>query len=401
MGTLADLREMLGKANSNAQATVSVPGLTAVSVAASDLYGVLPAPALQTKYVNTPGSTLNVRATPSTSAAILAQLAHGTKITVSRTVQDATRTWAAMTDGKVGGWVAAEYLSDTPTLTQPLKAGYGLHLFPGPATDEVVGLAAQLKNEGNPLAVLVIVNEANAVDRVIDNVRFVVYRDVPKPDNPDNPTDEQYAGGDGARWAAALMPRYAGISKRAYLQLMNEGNWHPNAGAFWLKAMQYADLIGRKLAIFAYSIGNPNDEGGTTAEQKWQALLPALAYARANGHVVAMHAYSKRGTPAGQMTEKSDRHNYEGRFIRLWNSVPESARPILLFTEVASEFARGAYQGDDPCVAYAESHLRYVSPYPYVGGDALWTVNGTGNGWDDANINPALPKLSALFRRRL
>lgn len=403
MGTLADLKTMLGQASPQSQATVSVPGLASVAVSSSELYDILPAPAFKTMYVNTPGDVLNVRsATIINTTNIVGKLAHGTKVSVSRTIVVGTRTWAALTDGKIGGWSAAEYLLDNPPAPTK-KAGFGYHVFNGQATDQIVAQAQSLKAQGKPLRLVVLINdwqnEHPATDALVSCVDYVVYRDVRADGNPDNPTDAQYASGDGASWVASLMPRYANVNKKAYLQLMNEGEWRPNMGTFWLNAMKYADQIGVKLAIFAFSIGNPNDEGGTTRFQKWAALYPALVYAKTHGHPVIMHAYAGPGTPAGKLTIGANRDNYEGRFIGLWASLPSEAQPDLLFGEVACEYYNGDFQGDDPCVEYMSSFIDYIRPYSYAKGGAAWTVNGTGR-WEKANINSAIPALGAMYLRR-
>lgn len=291
-------------------------------------------------------------------------------------------------------------MSCTPA--PPIKrAGGGFHLFPGAASEQVFQIAQRLFNEKKPLRVMTVINDKTMAARLKPLVDYLVFRDVPGPGDPDNPTEAQYASGNGAAWLAGLLPRYAGLVSGAYIQPMNEGKWHPNAGAFWVSAMKYADSLGlNKLAILAYSIGNPNDENGTTRFEKWSSLTPALTYAKANGHIVVLHAYAAPGTTPGQLTPESNRENFEGRFVKLWASVPETARPILVFGEVGCEFTRGKWQGRAECVSYADAHLAYVRPYPYVAGDALWTVNGQGYGWEDASINEALPDLEALYRAR-
>src|SRR6185436_16470146 len=97
-------------------------------------------------------------------------------ILLSQALQDVNGyTWANVRVKKSGieGYVATKVVKtgelycvtknpcDTPAPTK--KAGFGFHLFPGPATDQIVTLARDLKNEGKPLRVMVVVNERRAL----------------------------------------------------------------------------------------------------------------------------------------------------------------------------------------------------------------------------------------------
>lgn len=365
--------------------------------------------ALLSRVIVNPGG-LNIRAKPTTAGAAMVMLPVGAALSLvdGYTTSAEGYTWGIvqLPDKRLG--YCATVIGGKATLAEAAvnppapvgKAGFGFNIFTGSHSDEMVALAAQLKAEGKPLSVAVVINEQRIVAPLCDTVKYVVYRSSTAPGDPDNPTNDEMATGNGSGWLKRLMFKYESVDRRAYLQPANEQAWMPNAGTFWLDAMQYAVSIGRKLAIFAYSIGNPNDEGGTAAEYKWKTLERALTYAKDHGFPVVLHHYSAPGTTAGEMTLGDNFNNWEGRFVRLYNSVPESARPVLIFGEVASENARGKFQGVQQCVSYADMHQRFVRQFPYVAGDALWCINGKGNGWDDADIEEAIPAVVAMIRRR-
>ncbi|MGN0778461.1 MAG: SH3 domain-containing protein [Aristaeellaceae bacterium] len=71
-----------------------------------------PASASETRYVNAPASGLNLRQSPSTSAAIVLALPHGAQVTLLQAVDAA---WSHVRFGKWTGYVASQYLSLSPT----------------------------------------------------------------------------------------------------------------------------------------------------------------------------------------------------------------------------------------------------------------------------------------------
>jgi len=104
------------------------------------------APASKTVYVNTPGSSLNVRSGPGTNHAVLGSLKHGEKITVS----DENNTWYKLTFAGKTAYVSRSFVTDkppsnTPAETTAQKTGTvnsptGLNVRSGPGTNySIVG----------------------------------------------------------------------------------------------------------------------------------------------------------------------------------------------------------------------------------------------------------------------
>jgi uncharacterized protein YgiM (DUF1202 family) len=94
----------------------------------------------KTVYVNTPGSTLNVRSGPGTGHAVIGNLSHGAKITVT----DENKEWYKLTfDGKTGyvskAWTKADNTQTTSTVPQSKTVyvntpGSTLNVRSGPGT---------------------------------------------------------------------------------------------------------------------------------------------------------------------------------------------------------------------------------------------------------------------------
>lgn len=96
-------------------------------------------------------------------------------------------------------------------------------------------------------------------------------------------------------WMGRLMPKWR-QNKAHYHAPINEQDGGPVKDMTWLnrfalKCMQVADENGFKLALPACSTGNPRDDPVSTAEDRWHELLPAMAYAKAHGHILILHEY--------------------------------------------------------------------------------------------------------------
>ena len=95
-----------------------------------------PTPQSRTVYVNTPGSTLNVRSGPGTSFSIIGSLKHGEKVTVT----DENASWCKLTYNGKTGYINSSYVKNDPVSPQPAqKTGTvntpaGLNVREGPGT---------------------------------------------------------------------------------------------------------------------------------------------------------------------------------------------------------------------------------------------------------------------------
>jgi hypothetical protein len=391
MATLAELRAMLGQAKVGQNATVMVSGLTSVAVLVSDLYKALPAPAAQTMYVNTPGSTLNIR-NAANGTSVVGSLAHGTAVSLSETAFAGTRVWAHITQG----WVAYDYLTSTPPVSGSKGTLWGLHVLQGGASGSVLPMAQELKAHGKPLSVVTVVNNIELANALVPFVQYVVFRYVPDNGNSANPNyppviTEQF----GYEWMNLQWVHYVGLNSAVYVQPCNEAIWAKNDCQFWIGVMKYLEDKGRKGAIYADAVGNPTDDEGTSRFEKWADRIPSHRYARAHNHIVVMHLYSGASTPPGELSNETLRPYFEGRPAALYASVPADCRPVLLITEAARELSRGLYDGEDNTIRWFEAFLRYMKPLPEFAGACIWTAGNLG-GWETSSVDSALPRIKAV-----
>ncbi len=102
-------------------------------------------------------------------------------------------------------------------------------------------------------------------------------------------------------WMNDMMPKWA-MNPAHYYAPLNEQD-PPTLEAFkWLndftvECMAIAEANGAKLALYAFSSGNPKDVPHPaigdpfTRDQAWQELIPSLQRAKANGHLLLLHEY--------------------------------------------------------------------------------------------------------------
>jgi hypothetical protein len=102
-------------------------------------------------------------------------------------------------------------------------------------------------------------------------------------------------------WMALMMPAWA-LNKAHYYAPLNEQDPALLSGFAWLNAfsiecMKVAEANHFKLALYAFSTGNPKDVKYPalgepfTRDQAWLELLPSLQMAKANGHILLLHEY--------------------------------------------------------------------------------------------------------------
>jgi hypothetical protein len=102
-------------------------------------------------------------------------------------------------------------------------------------------------------------------------------------------------------WMNEMMPVWA-LNKAHYYAPLNEQDPAQIEGFTWLNAftiecMNIAEANGYRLALYAFSGGNPKDvlqpASGQpfTRDDAWRELIPSLQQAKANGHILLLHEY--------------------------------------------------------------------------------------------------------------
>jgi hypothetical protein len=102
-------------------------------------------------------------------------------------------------------------------------------------------------------------------------------------------------------WMAEMMPVWA-RNKAHYYAPLNEQDPAQIEGFRWLndftiECLNIAEANGYKLALYAFSGGNPKDvlqpaSGRSfTRDDAWRTLIPSLQQAKANGHILLLHEY--------------------------------------------------------------------------------------------------------------
>lgn len=267
----------------------------------------------------------------------------------------------------------------------------GLHkIANGISDDALVAMAQRLFVAGKPLAIFVVINNKSLANRLVPYVKRVVFRWQPDSGvyNPIFPTGTPVeVRRFGYEWMAQRWTDYADLDPSIFIQPTNEGAWSPSDNDGWLGIMDFVEERERKCAILNVAVGNPPDDF-TSAESKWQSLTVALEHARAGGHVVGMHIYSKAGTPEGALSD--DLSNYELRFRRLYQSVPENARPPLLILEAAREFYTGKFANTSDTLNWLVKLQNLLRQDAFVEGIAAWTA-GKDSPWLECSIDAAIP----------
>lgn len=432
MDAIADLKTILTQAGAADPIAVTLNGQT-LTLTASDLataIGGNTAPHVASRATTT--NRLRLHDSPALAANVLETIEVGGLVAVLDTPLVAADglTWANIrAPGNQTGWCAAQYLtpilvtgpaplppppqppaapSETltgsttmsgPMPTQPIvqpvvpiaRRLVGLHILQDGAS-KALALAQQLAGAGKPLASATVINDANlATQLAAGRVGYVIYRYLTgSGDDPTIPTDSAAALAYGQLFTNQRLALPGGWNNlrgsNVYVQIANEVKWTPGHAGFWQGVMQALEAQGRKAAICAYAVGQPEPN-------EWQTLTSTLQYAMAHGHIVCLHAYCRDRTPPGQLSAAGDQQYYELRFPHLYGAVPDNARPPLIISEFAGEFKTGQFQGADALLKVAAAYQNAIAPYPYVIGFNLWTVGSLG-GWQGSSIDGALDSLA-------
>ncbi len=192
-------------------------------------------------------------------------------------------------------------------------------------------------------------------------------------------------------WMNMTMPTWA-KNKAQYYAPINEQDAGEVSGYTWLntftvECLKIAESNGYKLALYAFSSGNPRD-GATdldrsTLEDKWHELLPSMQMAKANGHILLLHEYGF-DTP----TLRASAPNLALRYRRSYAYLRQfNADPPLVISEASA--GAGGFQGIG-LGAWLDDAKWYDSELMkdrYVIGCCLYQLGGA------EKIVDALPKL--------
>lgn len=187
-------------------------------------------------------------------------------------------------------------------------------------------------------------------------------------------------------------------------------------GHFYLGLMQAADTQGRKLAIFADSVGNPDQFGGADGKihsPAWERRLASgcLTYGKTNGHFACLHEYGAMGRgytanePGSAIWPDGHRDDaqfswFGGRHLAIYRDVlPETARMQILMGEcgVSSASFAGA-GGVDGVISDMRGYQTRYGGDLYVKACNYWTCGGAG-GWEHSRMDTALPALLEVLSR--
>jgi hypothetical protein len=134
-------------------------------------------------------------------------------------------------------------------------------------------------------------------------------------------------------WMALMMPVWA-LNKADYYAPLNEQDPALLSGFTWLNAfsiecMKIAEASQYKLALYAFSSGNPKDVDHPalgepfTRDQAWLELVPSLQRAKANGHILLLHEYGfDFVTLKASMPHLATRYRHAYRLLAQYNADP-------------------------------------------------------------------------------
>ena len=228
-------------------------------------------------------------------------------------------------------------------------------------------------------------------------------------ENPDSINDKMGGNPETAalEWISKQWTHILFVPKTVYIEGSNENACENPTQAAWfsrfeLERMRLMEARGYKCCIGNFGTGRPSrpvlDAGGTAI---WTELFPMLRYARANGHILGMHAY--------HYDPHDIYHNLRYRSVYAW--LPLDAQPKLAITEWGLDGAKGRFrdtswrsQYPDPDIEYLNIIKAYDAELqhdPYVLGFTIFT-DGTNNSdaWHPFDIadQPLISKLAGYLR---
>ena len=199
-------------------------------------------------------------------------------------------------------------------------------------------------------------------------------------------------------WMADMMGLWA-KNRAQYYAPLNEQDPSVLEGFRWLneftiECMKIAEANNYKLALYAFSAGNPKNVDKPTIGNPftrydaWRELVPSLQLAKANGHILLLHEY---GLAYGTLYESTPylalRYRGSYRYLRQYNADP----PLVI-----SEASAGVgFKGNDPQVWLkdAEWYDGELMKDRCVIGSCLYQLGG------DENLRDMLPALTEYIAR--
>lgn len=255
-------------------------------------------------------------------------------------------------------------------------------------------MAERLHEAGKPLACVRVVSDTDLANRLAPFTTVIfrmVFGDGHELFDPSKLTGEAAAIQYGRDfYNGAHHGPNAQAAGAHYLQFTCEVGYHPLDYAFALGLMVEADAQNRKVAIFGDSEGTPEVE-------QWRTRIPALQYARAHGHIVALNEYGRfeNGKPANvPVSDPGGIAFYGLRHRMFYAAVPEDAHPILVITETGPSDA--VFMGAQRTIADMQAYNGELQADDCVEGFCYWGFGGSLKQAEDANA--ALSAVEQLIR---
>ncbi len=261
----------------------------------------------------------------------------------------------------------------------------GVHVSAGPRNGFGQFLATCF-NAGRPVPVVFAVDQ----DIMPDLQRYSpttigVYRHQPAGTNG-NP--QGFLTGDpiglAHAWMNQIMVNWRLNPGFNYYAPINEPGFGTAAEGMWLNTFMLecetiAEENGFKLALYAFSAGNPSDDGGLTLEQRWSLLSLSMQHAKANGHVLLLHEYGlgpQSGNPSGLLETSAP--FLALRYRRTYAALKTFGGDVPIIVSEAS--ADNGFTGNaGRWLPDAEWYDQQLAQDDYVIGCCLYQVGGPEN----------------------
>lgn len=246
-------------------------------------------------------------------------------------------------------------------------------------------MAQRLREDGRPLACVRVVSDSDLANRLAPYTTVIfraVFGDGHELFDPSKLTDEASAIQYGRDfYNGAHSGPNAAASAAHYLQFTCEVGYHPLDYAFALGLMYEADSKGRKVAIFG-------DSEGTPEVDQWKTRIPALQYAKAHHHIVALNEYGRfeNGHPVNvEVSDPGGITFYGLRHRMFYEAVPDNAWPDLIITECGPSDA--VFMGIARTVNDMKAYNRLLQSDSYVRGFCYWGYGGSLKSQENANAS--------------
>lgn len=353
-------------------------------------------PELKTCQVKVGGFTINARATPSTSAAIVGHVTAGAVVSIQAVTQGDQYLWAYTSAAwfvireretwwvygveqselcqDIPGWPVG--LEPPPALVLDTPAALLWHAVPGANANEMLASYDILRAKGIPFGVKS-VNDTNLCRQAVAAGGICILRSVHPGDCPNVEAPDPRV--EARRWMEAIAPytvnQLAGIDTSwLFVETTNECLFDFSHLIWWREfidasvdfavAHNWPPLV---LPTLAPGWGDP---------EMFRVWKPALLKLAAHGGAIGMHDYSITGTLCGGDEWLSYRH----RKNRTYMLESEYTVPIAI-TEAAPGWGNDPVSVEDfACWGNATARD------PDVVSRALWTAGPTG-AWPNANLN--------------